>query len=105
MSVFVARQPIFDRNMNVYGYELQYRYNKVMDFHVSDNFQDVTRLTNAYFLNQYFEQLTNSTKAFINFQPKMIIEGVPTHLSKQTMVVQVLETKEIDHQYILSLQK
>lgn len=28
MDVYVARQPIFDRKMNVHGYELLYRRSK-----------------------------------------------------------------------------
>lgn len=30
MDVYVARQPIFDRKMNVHGYELLYRRSKKM---------------------------------------------------------------------------
>lgn len=105
MDVFIARQPVFDRNMNVYGYELLYRYSKKNHFQITDDYQEMDTMVNETYQNKYFEELTSGTNAFVSFPNDLIIEKVPLYLESDTLVVEVLETDQINDEYILSLQK
>lgn len=51
MDVFVARQPIFDRKLNVFGYELLYRKSMNNFYEGTDDNQATAELINhALFL-------------------------------------------------------
>ncbi|MFQ5754422.1 MAG: diguanylate phosphodiesterase, partial [bacterium] len=68
MEVFVARQPIFDRQQNVYAYELLFRDgldNNYFECRDGDHATS-TVLTNS-FVSIGMETLTRGKLAFINF--------------------------------------
>ena len=95
MDVFVARQPIFDINQNVYGYELLYRdgidnYYKHIDGDVA-----TSEVLNSSFFLIGLENLTNCRKAFINFTTNLIQSEIPTIFDNQLIVIEVLEDVEL----------
>ena len=91
MDVFIARQPIFDRRMQIYGYELLYRHSSKNSFEfVDDDVATAEVLYNAFFVVG-IEDLTNGTRAFINFSKELIDSNVPLLLPKERIVVEVLE--------------
>lgn len=51
MDVFLARQPIFDRNLNVYAYELLFRQGSGYNFFDAANQEQASTdvLTNGFF--------------------------------------------------------
>lgn len=100
MDVYIARQPIFDRNMQVYGYELLYRKS-------SDNFyveMDDDQATAELIYNSFFvfglKDLTDDSKAFINFSKELIGSDVPYLLPSQGVVFEILERGEITEKTI-----
>lgn len=100
MDVYVARQPIFDRNMNVLGYELLYR-RSINNFYEGFNDNQATaELINNAFLTMHFHELTGGTKAFINFTLDMVIKEIPQLLPKESTVVEVLEGFEISDKLV-----
>ena len=94
MKVYVARQPIFDQKLRVCGYELLYRRSEKNIFeNVDDSLATADVIHNAYLVFN-FRELTEGTRAFINF-PQILIEGeVPSLLPRQSLVVEVLEHVE-----------
>ncbi len=51
MDIFVARQPIFDVNQNVYGYELLYRSGIVNEYEGTDGSQaSLSVIRNAFLM-------------------------------------------------------
>lgn len=100
MDVYVARQPIFDRNMNVYGYELLYRRSEKNVYEGTDDNQATASVIENAFLAMHFEELTGGTKAFINFSNDMIVREIPLLLPKESVIVEVLETVEINDELI-----
>ena len=77
MDVYVARQPIFDRRMNVLGYELLYRRSMNNFYEGTSDSQATAEIINNAFLSMHFNELTSGNKAFINFSHDMLIKGRP----------------------------
>lgn len=96
MDVFLARQPIFAKNMKIYGYELLYRQSSTDNFFCGiDDDQATAELIYNTFLVMGLQDLTDGTNAFINFSKELIESEVPFILPKQNIVVEVLERKEV----------
>ena len=91
MDVYVARQPIFDRQLNIYGYELLYRNDKQNFFPDIDDNQATVELIYNSFLVVGLKTLTEGRKAFINFSKELIDSDVAMLLPKEDIVVEVLE--------------
>lgn len=102
VDIYVGRQPIFDRKMDVFGYELLYRNSMNNFYEGSDDNKSTAELINNSFLSMHFYELTSGTKAFINFSQDMIIEEIPLLLPKESIVVEVLERIEINDELIES---
>ncbi|MDR3207879.1 MAG: HDOD domain-containing protein [Oscillospiraceae bacterium] len=94
MNQFLARQPIFDRNMNVYGYELLYRSDG--EHNSAGALTDPDRATSELmvtgFHNIGVEKLTGGKRAFVNFTENLLREKVATLFSNRYLVVEILET-------------
>lgn len=105
MDVYVARQPIFDRNMNIFGYELLYRRSMNNFYEGIDDNQSTAELINNTFLTMHFEELTSGTIAFINFSQDMLIKEIPLLLPKELIAVEVLENVEISDGLIEACKK
>lgn len=103
MKVYVARQPIFDHKLRVYGYELLYRRSeKNMFEHVDDALATADVIHNAYLVFN-FRELTEGTRAFINFPQNLIESEVPALLPRQSLVVEVLEHVEPTEKVLAAL--
>ncbi len=91
MDIYIARQPIFDRHMRVYGYELLYRQNNQNYFSGTDDRRATEELIYNSFLVMDLETLTDDTLAFINFPKSLIEKKRPSILPSQSVVIEVLE--------------
>jgi len=101
MEVFVARQPIFDRQQKVYAYELLFRSGFEQNFFDHSDGDSKTKqvLTNS-FLSIGMDTLTNGKKAFINFTRKLLLDQVASFFPKDIMVIEILENIEPDAEII-----
>jgi EAL and modified HD-GYP domain-containing signal transduction protein len=90
-DVYVARQPIFDKNKHIYAYELLFRDGTAN--HIPDIDGDVA--TTALLANTFFtigmDTLAGGRKSFINFTQNLLEKKVPLLLPKETTVVEILE--------------
>lgn len=91
MKVYVGRQPIFNRKLKVFGYELLYRRSKHNFFEGLDDTQATAELINNAFFVMHFNELTHGTKAFINFSSDLIEKEIPLMLPRESVVVEILE--------------
>ena len=93
MSGFIARQPIFDQSMNVYGYELLYRSG--LQVNAFDGTVNADTASTETIINSFhgigIEKLTNKKHAFINFTEKLLLSGVATLFPKDELVIELLE--------------
>ncbi|MCM1564662.1 MAG: hypothetical protein NC238_01660 [Dehalobacter sp.] len=95
MDVFIARQPIFDRNLHIYGYELLYRQGQDNSFSGIDDNQATVELIYNSFLVFGMHDLTDDTKAFINFSKDLVDSDIPSLLLNHNVVLEILERKEV----------
>lgn len=95
MDAFIARQPIFDKNMKIYGYELLYMQSGDNFFPGIDDDQATAELIYNAFLVMGLQDLTDGANAFINFSKELIDSDIPFLLPKQNIVVEVLEREKV----------
>ena len=94
MNVYMARQPIFDNENNVYAYELLYRSNGLENSYngVSGDESTADVVTNAFF-GLDVKNIIGGAKAFINFTGNLLKRGIPKMISPDILVVEVLENQ------------
>ncbi len=93
MDLFVARQPIFDRNRNLVGYELLHRESeKFNEYSSADGEYATSRVITSAFLSMGLDSLTNGKLAFINFTASLLKSGVANLLPKDQLVIEIMET-------------
>ena len=102
---FIARQPIYDRKLYVYAYELLYRSSE-------NNYADVVDgddATSQVLINALMEvglpDLVGQSLAFINLTERYIVEGLPPSLVQDNLVLEVLEDIEPTEAVIAGLKK
>ncbi len=105
MDIYVARQPIFNRNMDVFGYELLYR-SSTNNFYEGSNYSDATaELVHTAFLSMGLDKLTDGTKAFINFTQDLLETEIPRILPQKKIIIEVLETVDATEELIEACRK
>lgn len=106
MDVYMARQPIFDQDNNLYAYELLYRSNGTENIYngVSGDESTADVFTNAFFgLN--VKNVIGNARAFINFTENLLRRGIPKLISPDILVVEVLENQLTDNDLLDSVQE
>ncbi|MEK6454523.1 HDOD domain-containing protein [Caldifermentibacillus hisashii] len=105
METFVARQPIYDINHKIYGYELLFR--KSIDSHSADSNDDsaTADVLVTSFLNFDLDELTNHTFCFINFTENLLLNGTPENFPPSKLVIEILETVYPTEEIISACQK
>ncbi len=100
VDAFVARQAIFDRAKNVFGYELLFRSCLTNSFDVPGYSSDESLATSQVISNSLLsiglEKLLSGRRAFINFGRHLLVQELAPVLPKELMVVEVLETVDAD---------
>jgi c-di-GMP-related signal transduction protein len=97
MDVFVARQPIFDSEMNVFAYELLFR-SSLENFYDTRNDSNLSTLSviTSSLLVFGLDTLTSGKPAFINFTKKLLLRGTQASLPKELFAIEVIEGIEPD---------
>jgi c-di-GMP-related signal transduction protein len=86
---YVARQPIFDREEKVFGYELLFRDGLENAFHGDPN--EASRATLDRSLLIGLDVLCDGRRAFVNCTRDTLIKGLVTLLPSTSTVVEILE--------------
>ncbi|AMQ21767.1 EAL and HDOD domain-containing protein [Geobacillus sp. JS12] len=92
MEIYVARQPIFDVERNVVGYELFYRSGKGNFYDGLNEDQATLEVLINSFMNIGIEKLTNGKPCFVNFTENLLKYEVPLQFPPAAIVVEILET-------------
>lgn len=104
-DVFVARQPIFDRDLKVFAYELLFRRADVGFAEVIDG----DRATSEVILNAFtvigLDELVGTLPAFINMTRTFLLQEQKVVLPPERVVLEVLEDCEPDEALVLALQE
>src|SRR5262245_36227492 len=103
-DIFVGRQPIYGRRLELYAYELLYRGGDV-DY---ADFSEGDRATSQVLLNAFtefgLERIVGGHLAFINLTRGFIVGEYPLPVPRTQVVLEVLEEVEPDTQVLEGLQ-
>lgn len=95
-EVFVGRQPIFDRELRVYGYELLFRSGREASARFPDGDQATFRVLLNALVEIGLERLCGREKAFVNLTRNALLSGYPRFFAPHEVVLEVLENIEPD---------
>ncbi len=95
-STFIGRQPIYDRALNVFGYELLYRDNGLNAASFTDGDLATSQVIVNTFMEIGLERLVGSRPAFINITRDFFSGERPLPMSAEQVVFELLETVEVD---------
>lgn len=99
---YVARQPILDREENVFGYELLFRDGVQSAF--AGDCDEASRATLDRSLIMGLDVLCDGRRAFINCTRDTLIKGLVTLLPSASAVVEVLEDVPADPDVMVACQ-
>jgi len=103
--IYVARQPIFDRDGQVHAYELLYRSSLENYFVHDDGDEASSSVINDSMFGFGFDNLTGGKVAFINLTRTVLLNEWVTVIPKELVAVEVLETVEPDDEVIEACKK
>jgi len=103
-EVFIGRQPIFDRELKVVGYELLYRGGDVENALFSDPNHATSVVLSNTFLEMGLERLVDDKLAFINLTRAFLLGEYPLPMRHDRLVLEVLEDIVIDAELIQALE-
>ncbi len=91
MDIFIARQPIFNMNESLFGFELLYRNNEDNSFpEVDADMATIDVLTHS-FLTIGINELAGDKLCFINFTENLLDKEVLKRFPSNRIVVEILE--------------
>ncbi len=105
MEAFIARQPVFDPNRRVYGYELLFRSGLDNWFTSSDPDRATAKVMADSFFLLDIESLTGGKRAFLNVTRKVLVLDMLLLLPKDRIVVEILENVVPDEEVIAACQR
>lgn len=98
--VFVGRQPIFDRQQRVFGYELLFRAGTDNRFTGIDGDAATAKVISNSAAVVGLSTLTGGKPAFINITRRFLLEGLYEVLPPSQIVVELLENVEPDREVV-----
>lgn len=103
--MLIARQPIFKKNMDLYGYELLFRKNEN-----DKKFGDVSAVhATAHVLQSLYEEgsekIVGKGKAFVNFEEITLNLEIIELLDPKNIVIEVLENIFVDSRVVERVKK
>lgn len=101
--VILARQPIFDNDQNVHGYELLFRSAENREFAQIDPDHCVratSRVLNYTFLELGVERVIGEKTAFVNLPHGFVVNPEPLPFEPENVVLEILEEIEVDEEVI-----
>lgn len=93
-NIFIARQPIYDRDIKLIGYELLYRSGDTNVATFVDGKAASSEVILNGFLNIGFDGLVGSSLAFINITEDFILDESLTPMFENQTILEVLEDIE-----------
>ena len=104
-EVFVARQPIYTRRTELYGYELLFRSGPANAYVAADGSQATAELITASMLTIGLDQLADGKRAFINFTRDLLLSDYFTLLPPDRTVIELLEDVEPDDEVLAACRR
>jgi EAL and modified HD-GYP domain-containing signal transduction protein len=90
-DIYLARQPIYDRRLNVHAYELLYRNGEENSARIFDGDAATAQVLVNALIEIGLPDIIGASHAFINLTRYHILEGLPAQLAQDRVVLEVLE--------------
>jgi EAL and modified HD-GYP domain-containing signal transduction protein len=103
--VHVARQPIFDRDGQIFGYELLYRSSTKNTFDCAEASSATLQVLGSSFLGFGHQELLGGALAFVNFPRDLLVSDFASLFPPSSLVIEVLETVEPDDEVTAAVEK
>ncbi|AYH45215.1 EAL domain-containing protein [Azoarcus sp. DN11] len=95
-DIFLARQPIFDRQRKVAAYELLFREDASGEARVTDDARATAQVIARAFGRLGLNSVIGGSTGFVNVDAEMLMSGRIENLPRERVVLELLETIEID---------
>lgn len=95
--MYIARQPIFDINKKIYGYELLFRNNKdtnCFNREISSTVATATVIDALFELG--IDSIVDGKRAFVNFDYEFLMSEAVELINPSTLIIEVLEDVVVD---------
>lgn len=90
--IYVARQPVFDVDMHIWGYELLFRHSAESGVAMIEDGNVATSRVMVDGFGMAMEWLSAGQKVLINYPSDMLLQRAPRALPAELAVVEILET-------------
>jgi len=104
-NLFIARQPIYNRDNGVMGYELLYRNNSTNQANFSDGDQASCETILNTFMHIGIDSIAGSSLAFINLPREFIVNEDLIPMFNKQAVLEVLEDIKPDEDVITGIRR
>ncbi|MBM3749519.1 MAG: diguanylate phosphodiesterase, partial [Acidobacteria bacterium] len=105
MEVFVARQPIFDDQFKVFGYELLFRSGAVNAYDGTDSSRATSQVITTSFFTLDMQRVVGGKLAFLNFDRELLLRDCVSLLPKRMAAVELLESVRPDQEVIAACRR
>jgi EAL and modified HD-GYP domain-containing signal transduction protein len=99
-DIFIGRQPIYDRKLGVYAYELLFRSEQSNAADITDGDKATSDVIVNTFLEIGLDNIVNKRPAFINLTRSFFVNHHTISLPKDRVVLELLEDIEADEEVI-----
>ena len=91
MDIFIGRQPILDKEEKVVAFELLYRNSDKNRYEGLDHDSATIDVMVNSFAGIGIKEVGDRKKCFINFTENLLLNRIPTYISPEYIVVEILE--------------
>jgi c-di-GMP phosphodiesterase len=102
-EVFVARQPIFNRDLHVAGYELLFRGEDVTRALMSDSEGATASVVLNSFTEIGLERIVGSKAAWVNVSREFVLSGLAAAMPPSVVGLEILEEELLDERFVHAL--
>ena len=106
-DIYVGRQPVYNRDLGIYGYELLFRSGKdnaAAFGQLSADGATSTTIINS-FLEIGLERLVGKRYAFVNLSEQFLLEENSLPISPEQVILEVLEDVPVDFQLLQAVKR
>lgn len=106
-DIFIGRQPIFDRKLNIYGYELLFRTGKGNTARLEQLGADSATSMTIFnsFVEMGLEKLVRGRYAFINLTEKFLLDVAALPMDSENVVLEISEDIHASDEVLSALKR
>lgn len=102
--MYIARQPIFDKTKDVYGYELLFRHSDTAVAYNGVSAESSTAVVLGGLFELGVKNIVGDKKAFVNFNYNSLMSNSIELVEPSTLIIEVLEDVEVDARLLRRLE-